>query len=219
MIHLISSWYLIGLNSGNLDEACKMKHSGKHGGKHNSRILTLLALLAVIGFPTALPVSGQNLQQPAATPEPQQGGDLIRQLNLTPEQREQIRGIRGDKQVERALINQQLRQSNRALQEALEADVPDEAVVEQRVREVAAAQASVMRMRIMTEIRIRRVLTTEQRALLKSLQQEAINSQRERGLANPDQTRRAERRRALRNQRNGLEPLLPQRENKRRPQL
>lgn len=191
----------------------------KHGGKHNSRILTLLALLAVIGFPAATRVSGQNVQQPTAQPEPQQGGDLIRQLNLTPEQREQIRGIRGDKQVERALINQQLRQTNRALQEALEADVPDEAIVEQRVREVAAAQASVMRMRIMTEIRIRRVLTPEQRALLKSLQQEATKSQRERSLANPDETRRAERRRALRNQRNGLGPLLPQGENKRRPQL
>ena len=196
-----------------------MKQSGKHGGKHNSRILTLLALLAVIGFPAAAPVSGQNVQQPAAQPEPQQGGDLIRQLNLTPEQREQIRAIRSDKQVERALINQQLRQTNRALQEALEADVPDEAVVEQRVREVAAAQASVMRMRIMTEIRIRRVLTAEQRTLLKSLQQEAVKSQRERQLANPDERRRAERTRGLRNQRNGLGPLLPQRENKRPPQL
>jgi Spy/CpxP family protein refolding chaperone len=196
-----------------------MKPSGKHGGKHNSRILTLLALLAVIGFPAAAPVSGQNVQQPAATPEPQQGGDLIRQLNLTPEQREQIRAIRGDKQVERSLINQQLRETNRALQEALEADVPDEAVVEQRVREVAAVQASVMRMRIMTEIRIRRVLTPEQRALLKSLQQEAIKSQRERPMANPDERRRAERTRGLQNQRNGLGPLLRQRENKRRPEL
>jgi Spy/CpxP family protein refolding chaperone len=207
------------LNAGKLDEAYKMKHSGKHSWKYNSRILTLLALLAVIGFPAAAPVCGQDVQQPAAQPEPQQGGDLVRQLNLTPEQREQIRAIRGDKQVERALINQQLRETNRALQAALEADVPDEAIVEQRVRDVAAAQASVMRMRIMTEIRIRRVLTPEQRTLLKSLQQQAIRSQRERLLANPDERRRAERTRGLQNQRNGLGPLLRQRENKRRPQL
>ena len=78
--------------------------------KHNGRILTLLALLAVIGFPAAAgSVSGQTVQQTATAPEPQQGGgDLIRQLNLTPEQREQIRSIREDKQAERAAVNQRL---------------------------------------------------------------------------------------------------------------
>jgi Spy/CpxP family protein refolding chaperone len=184
--------------------------------KNSGRILTLLAVLAVLGYPAVVPASGQTAQQPAAAPDTPQGGDLIRQLNLTPEQREQIRTIRGDKQVERALINQQLRAANRALEEALDADAPDEAVVDQRVREVAAAQASVMRMRIMTEIRIRRVLTAEQRATLKSLQQEAMKDRRERLEANPE---RAERQRALQNQRNGLAPILPRRENRRRPQL
>ena len=188
--------------------------------KPNRRILTLLALLAVIGFPAAAnSVSAQTAQQAAVVPEPQQPGDLIRQLNLTPEQREQIRAIREDKQAERAAINQQLRESNRALQEALDTDNPDEAVVEQHVREVAAAQASAMRMRILTELRIRRVLTAEQRTILKSLQQQARELQRERLLANPEerQQRRAERLRGLQNQRNGLGPNLPRRENQRRP--
>lgn len=183
----------------------------------SGRILTLLAVLAVIGYPTAIPASGQTAQQPSAAPD-SQGGDLIRQLNLTPEQREQIRTIRGDKQVERALINQRLRETNRALEEALEADAPDEALIDQRVRELAAAQASVMRMRIMTEIRIRRVLTPEQRALLKTLQQQAMRDRRERLQANPGENQPAERQRGLRNQRNGLAPILPRRE-RRRPQL
>lgn len=192
----------------------------KHNGKHNGRILTLLALLAVIGFPAAVPsVSAQATQQPAAAPEPQQGGDLIRQLNLTAEQREQIRSIREDKKAERAAVNQRLRETNRALEETLDTDNPDEAVIEQRVRDLAAAQAAAMRIRILTELRIRHVLTTEQRNLLRSLQQQARELQRDRLLANPDerQRQRAERVRALQNQRNGLGPLLPRRENQRRP--
>ncbi len=199
-----------------------MKHDGNQSGKHgkqNSRILTLLALLAVIGFPATVgSVSGQTAQQTSAAPEPQQAGDLIRQLNLTPEQREQIRAIREDKQPERAAINQQLRERNRALQEALDTDNPDEAVIEQRIRDLAAAQSSAMRIRILTELRIRRVLTVEQRNILKSLQQQAMDLKRERLLANPEerQRQRAERP-GLQNQRNGLGPLLPRRENQRRP--
>ena len=192
---------------------------GLHG-KPTRRILTLLALLAVIGFPAAASsVSAQTAQQASAVPEPQQPGDLIRQLNLTPEQREQIRAIREDKQAERSTINQQLRESNRALQEALDTDNPDEAVIEQRVRDVATAQASAMRLRILTELRIRRVLTSEQRTILKSLQQQARELQRERLLANPEERehRRAERLRGLQNQRNGLGPNLPRRQNQRRP--
>jgi Spy/CpxP family protein refolding chaperone len=185
--------------------------------RHNGRILTLLALLAVIGFPAARgTVSGQAAQQPSAAPEPQQGGDLIRQLNLTPEQREQIRSIRVNNGSERAAIKEHLDEANRALEEALNADNPDEAVVEQRLREVASAQASAMRMRILTEIRIRRVLTSEQRRVLRSLQQEAQQSRRERRLDNALQ--RQERRDARRpgtNQRNGLGPILPRRENQR----
>lgn len=187
--------------------------------KQTGRILTLLALLAVIGFPGAVaPVSGQNGQQPATASEPQQGGDPIRQLNLTPEQREQIRSIRGDKKAERASINQRLREANAALDEALDADIPDEAVIERRVRDLVEAQAAAMRIRILTEIRIRRVLTAEQRNLLRSLQRQAKELQRERLLANPDERpgQRAERSRGLQNQRNGLGPLLPQR-NPRRP--
>ena len=198
-----------------------MRLDMKHSGKHNGRILTLLTLLAVIGFPTAVgSVSGQTAQQSAAAPEPQQGGgDLIRQLNLTPEQREQIRAIREDKKAERAAVNQRLRETNRALEEVLDTDNPDEAVIEQRVRDLATAQAAAMRIRILTELRIRRVLTTEQRNLLRSLQQQAQELQRDRLLANPEerQRQRAERARALQNQRNGLGPLLPRRENQRRP--
>ena len=190
-----------------------MKSFMKQSGKQNSRILALLALLAVMGFPAAAgPTSAQTAQQPSAAPEPQQGGDLIRQLNLTPEQREQIRSIRLNNSSERVAIKNQLDDANRALEDALNSETPDEVLVEQRLREVASAQAAAMRMRILTEIRIRRVLTLEQRKVLKSLQLEAQQSRRERRLDNA--VRRQERRDARRqgvNQGNGLAPTLPPR--------
>ncbi len=190
--------------------------------KHNGRILTLLALIGLLSAGSSL--YGQTAQQPPPAPETQQaglGGDPIRQLNLTPEQRKQIRSIRENNKVERAAINGRVRDANLALEEALNSDSPDESLVEQRVRDVAAAQAAAMRMRILTEVRIRRVLTPEQRIILRSLQQQARNSGRERLLANPNerQRRQEERSRGLQNQRNGFGRLFPRRENQRRPRL
>lgn len=188
--------------------------------KHNGQILTLLAALVLFAATSA--IYGQAAQQQPGVPEAQPGGgDPIRQLNLTPEQREQIRSIREQNKTERAAISERLREANRALEAELDSDNPDEAVVDQRVRDLGAAQAAAMRMRILTEIRIRRVLTPEQRIILRSLQQQAKEGRRERLLTNPDerQRRQAERSRALQNQRNGLGPLFPQRENPRRPRL
>jgi Spy/CpxP family protein refolding chaperone len=187
--------------------------------KYNGRILALLALLVVV----ASSALGQEVQQQQPQESQQAGltGDPIRQLNLTPQQREQIRSIRQQRKEERAAINQRLREANRALEEALDADNPDEAIVEQRMRDVAGAQASAMRMRILTEVSIRRVLTLEQRNLLRTLRQQAREFRRERLLDEPDARprRREGRSPALQNQRNGLRPVFPRRDLQRRPPL
>jgi Spy/CpxP family protein refolding chaperone len=185
--------------------------------KHIGQILTLLAALVL--FVTVPAGYGQATQQQPSGQEAQQGGgDLIRQLNLTPEQREQIRAIREQNKAERIAINERVREVNRALQAELDNDNPDEAVVEQRVRDLGNAQAAAMRMRILTEIRIRRVLSPEQRIILHSLQQQAQQLRRERLLNNPLRQQRQEERRALQNQRDAIRPLLP-RQNQRRPRL
>ena len=189
-----------------------------------NRVMMLLTVLAFSTVPSALGQAGQQTSQPAGqTAEPQQraiGGDPIQQLNLTPEQREQIRSIRENNKTERMTVNNQLREANRALNEALNSENPDEAVVEQRLRDLAAAQAAAARMRVLTEIRVRRVLTKEQRNTLRVLQAQVLENRREqRQLNNTEQRQqRIEQRRALQNQRNGLGPLLRQREN-RRPRL
>lgn len=105
--------------------------------------------------------SGPNIQDP------------IGQLNLSPEQREKIRAIREQLRDERAAINQRLRETNKTLEDALDADNPNESQLENLMRDVAAAQAAAMRLRILNEVRIRRVLTPEQLVTWRRLRQEA----------------------------------------------
>lgn len=186
--------------------------------KHTGQSVALIAVLVVL---VAAPsICGQTAEQQPEVTSPQQprpGVDPIRELNLTPQQREQIRTIRQQNQTERASINERVRETNRALEALLDSDSPDEAAVEERMREVAAAQAAAMRMRILTEVRIRRVLTPEQRNLLRVLRQQANQLRRERQLDNPAETlRRREERRSLQNQRNGIGPLFPRRDAQRR---
>jgi len=181
-----------------------------------NRLLLMFAALVLFASVTF----GQTPQTPAPNAEPLRpaDGDPIRQLNLTPEQREQIRAIRQNNQNERAAECKKLREANRALQLALNADNPDEAVIEQRLKEVAEAQASQMRLRVLSEVRIRRVLTAEQRVLLRSLQQQAMENRRQRMAIDPDEKmerreerlRRAQERRktnSLQRRRDGQTPI------------
>ena len=70
---------------------------------------------------------------------------------------------------ERQSTNRRVREANVALDQALDADPVNESVIEQRINELAAAQAAQMRMRIETEIKIRRELRPEQLAILRRL--------------------------------------------------
>jgi len=179
-------------------------------------ILPLFAtalVLSVPGSSQARYLSPQDPQsEPAAGPRQQDAQDPITQLNLTPEQREKIRAIREETKNERAEINQRLKQANIALQQALESDNPDEALVEQRLRDAAAAQTAATRMRVLTEVRIRRVLTHEQLVTLRLLRQQAAALRREQRIENQG-SRRQGIDGVRPNQRNGMAPLFPRRGN------
>lgn len=189
--------------------------------KHTFNVLFVIVMLACLAAVQI--VSGQTpqQQQQQQTPETQQGnfgGDPIRQLNLTPEQREQIRAIRESNKIERAAIGQRVREANQALEEALDSDEPDEAVVEQRMRDLGAAQSAAMRMRILTEVRIRRVLTREQLVILRGLRLQARRTERER-MRSERQLQRGQVLQgapALQNQRNVAVPLIRRRDLQRR---
>jgi len=131
-------------------------------------VLTAVLFVTCSGFAYA-----QELTPP--TPDP------IEQLRLTPEQRQRVRMILEENKNERQSINRRLREANVALDQALDADPTDEAVIDQRLSELATAQAAQMRMRIYTELKIRRELRPEQLATLRRLRLQArdfINAQR-----------------------------------------
>jgi len=116
--------------------------------------LSLILVLTACGFALAQ-------QEPEPTTDP------IEQLRLSPDQRGAIRRIVADNRVERQTTNLRLREANVALDQALDTD--DENLIEQRINEVATAQAAQLRMRIHTEMKIRRILRPEQLATLRRL--------------------------------------------------
>ena len=144
-------------------------------------------------------------QDPQAnSASPQDAPDLLGRLRLSPDQIQRIRLIQRDTKDERAAIQQRLREANRALEESLDAENVDESVIDQRMQDVNAAQNAQLRLRIQTEIRIRRILNPEQRAMLKDIRVRAS-----------DLIRAQQDRRALRPEANGLRPngngVLPRR--------
>jgi Spy/CpxP family protein refolding chaperone len=138
--------------------------------KMTSRTILLAAVLIIT-------CAGFSYAQELAPPSP----DPITQLQLTPDQRQRVRIILEENKTERQSINRRVREANVALDQALDADRTDENVIEQRINELAAAQTAQTRMRIHTEMKIRRELTPEQLATLRRLRlqvRDFVNGQR-----------------------------------------
>lgn len=156
-----------------------------------------IALLTLAATGVLLVASGSLRAQ---TPEPQQTTDVVQQqrrqmnqieqmlrpLNITPDQEQRIQAIYAELADERQGATRRLRLAHRALSEAIQSPTPDEALIEQRSKEVADAQATTIRLRSLTEARILQVLTQEQRVKLRQLQAQAQtqrrNQQNPRGL-------------------------------------
>ena len=138
--------------------------------KMTSRMLLLAAALIITS-------AGFSYAQELAPSSP----DPIEQLQLTPDQRQRVRMILEENKSERQSINRRVREANVALDQALDADPSNENVIEQRINDLAAAQTAQTRMRIHTEMKIRRELTPEQLATLRRLRlqvRDFVNGQR-----------------------------------------
>ena len=137
----------------------------------------------------------------AQTPEPLQTSDVVQQqrrqmnqidqmlrpLNITPDQELRIQAIYAEMAEERQAANRRLRLAHRALSEAIQSPKPDEALIEKRSKEVADAQATTIRLRSLTEARILQVLTPEQRLKLRQLRAQAQMQRRnQQNPRNPD---------------------------------
>ncbi len=134
----------------------------------------LIALLITVAM--FKPVQAQNPSQQSQSQQNQsqqaQADQMLDPLNLTSDQIQKIRAINADLRDQRQAANFRLRQAQRALAEAVESPTPNEALIEQRSKEVADAQAETIRLRSLTEARILQVLTPEQRMKLREIRQQ-----------------------------------------------
>ncbi|HZI20642.1 MAG TPA: Spy/CpxP family protein refolding chaperone [Pyrinomonadaceae bacterium] len=101
-------------------------------------------------------------------------GELLRSLGLTPEQRQRLREIRRQSEPEVRALNRRVGLARRALNEAVYAETLDERMVEERAGELAAAQAALVRLRALNEVRVRQVLTPEQLRTFRELRRQAV---------------------------------------------
>jgi len=157
-----------------------------------SSVRLMLSLIVLVLSAYAI----SHAQDPQSNTAPQQDApDLLGRLRLSPDQIQRIRLIQRDTKDERAAITLRLREANRALEETLDSENVDESLIDQRMQDVNAAQNAQLRLRIQTELRIRRILNPEQRAMLKDIRVRA-----------GDLIRAQQDRRALRPEGNGLRP-------------
>ncbi len=142
--------------------------------------------------------------RPNAPMQDRRDGDLISQLNLTPEQISQIREIRQKSAEEWRQTRHRMGEAQRALDAAIYSDSANEAEIEARARDFGAAQAALARFRALTELRVRRVLTPEQLKTLRELRAEAVRNN-------------GQRRRELRNEGSAFDERRPANRGQRRP--
>lgn len=131
-----------------------------------NKLLVLSAALLLVASSATYAQDQSNQVQPFET-------DQVQKLGLTPEQRERIRVIFEQNKEERQLTNRRLREANIALNLALDAEHIDENLIDQRVNDLGAAQAAQIRLRIRTELQIRRELRPEQLAIWRRLRLQA----------------------------------------------
>lgn len=159
-----------------------------HKGSGIKTFRRLAALCLLLSLPAFLPSGNARAQEPSAPPNESEAAPprqrrraeraLLARLNLTPEQRLRLREIRRQSEPEARALARRMNLARRALDEAVYSEETDEAAVEQRARELADAQAAVVRLRALTELRVRRVLTPEQLQTFRALRREALLQRR-----------------------------------------
>jgi Spy/CpxP family protein refolding chaperone len=139
---------------------------------------TILLTLVLLLIGTCVQASAQNptKQSPVEPAENQmsQANQIpdLRPLNLTPEQVQKIREINRSVKDQRQTAGLKVQQARRALADAVESPTPNQVLIEQRSRELADAQAGIIRLRSLVEARVlQEVLTPEQRIRLREMRQ------------------------------------------------
>jgi Spy/CpxP family protein refolding chaperone len=155
----------------------------------------LPALLCVV-FGSQARAQNENANAPAASPQQTDAQPsppahdhraeherrLMDALNLTPEQRAQLADLAQQNRADVTAAQIRVRVARRALNQAIYAENPEQPLIEQRTRELATAQAELIRLNTQTELKIRQILTPEQLRAFRLLRQRQREQQRLRGL-------------------------------------
>lgn len=148
---------------------CSRNWAKSDGSNVNDMMKTIFSaaflLLALVGATVKAQEPG-----PPGDPMRQPGRQgVLRRLGLSPEQMEQVRKVNQEKRGAVESAARRLREASRLLDEAVYADVADEATVNARLAEVQAAQSELSKIRTSMEFQIRRVLNPEQLKLFREM--------------------------------------------------
>lgn len=134
-------------------------------------------MVAIITLAAVTLSSAQEDLKPA-DPSPSAGKksangrtDILLQLGLSREQRQEIRRLNADRKPLMQAAQSRFREANRLLDESIYADVIDEMAIWQRLRDVQTAQGEVQRIRNTSELSIRKLLTAEQLVRFRDIRQ------------------------------------------------
>jgi len=148
--------------------------------KHFILFATLLIFPAVFA-------NAQDLQERPPVDRPNARPlRLLEQLGLSRDQIQQIRRINQEKQPLMRQAQNKLRDANRDLDSAIYADNINEEEIKNRLKDVQAAQADVIKIRSMIEFEVRKVLTAEQLAKFRKLREEFTRQMEERRMENEE---------------------------------
>lgn len=137
---------------------------------------TLLAVAALAAVTAFAPLAAQAPQVPGRMGRgfggPGMGGPgggpaVLRQLNLTDQQREQIKVLMNERRQEQP--GAKMRELQQQLHTAIFADTVDMAKLEALKTAIASAEADLLAARIETQVKISQILTPEQRAKAREL--------------------------------------------------
>jgi len=120
-------------------------------------------------------VKAQNEMPPTDAPGKQfarqRRPNLMAELGLTQNQRQQIRRINVEKRPLLREAQQRLREANRNLDQAIYADNVIESEIQARLKDVQTAQAELIKIRLTNELAVRRLLTAEQLSKFRDLRE------------------------------------------------
>jgi Spy/CpxP family protein refolding chaperone len=147
--------------------------------------LTHLASAAALALALAL-AGASDARPPMAPrggpPDDRGGARMIdehaEELGLDDEQRQAIRAIVDESRAEAEELHQQLRDAHKALRDLLEQESPNEAAVMKQAEKIGSLETAMHKHRLGALLRVRAVLTPEQREQLTRLRDEVRDRRR-----------------------------------------